>query len=269
MPITEGEQWTREQLELLLGARFSPPAVARFLANSQRRANDVRRRRPELGRQGVRWGIAGAGAWSALAVAGPGPFRRRAGAGLAWWALTCLMLDWHLGMLETEEGDPRPLGAADALTLTRVWLAPAVLEEPEPLLCAAGFATDVLDGMAARSLGRPTRAGRDLEGLADFCFATALLSGLRRDDAIGRTASAAELARLGTGLAFSLAAYFGRAEPPDRALTGAARPTTVLRAGGLIAAATGRRKLGTAMVAAGCAWSVALLGRALARGRSG
>jgi phosphatidylglycerophosphate synthase len=182
---------------------------------------------------------------------------------LAWWALTCLMLDWHLGMFETDDGRPRPLGPADALTLSRAWLAPAVLESPGPALAAAGFATDVLDGVAARSLGEPTRAGRDLEGLADACFAAALLAGLRRRHAIGPAASAAELTRLGAGFSYSLAAYFGRAEPPDRALTLAARPTTVLRAGGLIAAAAGRRRLGTALVAAGCAASVALMGRAL------
>ena len=254
MALTEGEQWTRDQLELLLSRRFSPPAVAHFLAESQRRASHVRRRRPELARQELRWASAGAAACLAL------PPRRRM---LAWWGLVCVMLDWHLGMLETDDGRSRPLGPADALTLARVWLAPAVLEEPRPALCAAGFATDVLDGIAARSLGEPTRAGRDLEGLADACFAAALLTGLRRRDAIGPAASAAELARLGAGLSYSLAVYFGRAQPPDRELTRAARPTTVMRAGGLIAAAAGRRRLGTALVAAGCAASVALVGKAL------
>ena len=121
MAMTEGERWTREQLELLLSRRFSPPAVAHFLAESQRRANAVRAERPELARQELRWALAGAGACLAL------PPRRRM---LAWWALTCLMLDWHLGMLETEDGRPRPLGAADALTLARAGLAPAVLETP-------------------------------------------------------------------------------------------------------------------------------------------
>ena len=265
MALTEGEQWTREQLELLLSRRFSPPAVGHFLAASQRRANDVRRTRPELARQELRWGLTGAAAWTGLAACGARPFRAR---GLAWWALACVMLDWHLGMLETDHGRPRPLGAADALTLARVWLAPAMLEEPSPALCAAGFATDVLDGIAARSLGEPTRAGRDLEGLADACFAAALLAGLRRREAIGPSAAAAELMRLGAGLSYSLAVYFGRAQPPDPALTRAARPTTVVRAGGLVAAAAGRRRLGTALVAAGCAASVGLVGRALSRGRA-
>ena len=258
MALTEGEQWTRQQLEQLLSRRFSPPAVAHFLAQSQQRANEVRRRRPDLARQEMRWALVGAVACVPL------PGRRRM---LAWWALTCLMLDWHLGMFETDDGRHRPLGPADALTLTRAWLAPAVLEAPGPALAAAGFATDALDGLAARSLGEPTRAGRDLEGLADACFAAALLAGLRRRGAIGPAASAAELVRLGAGFSYSLAVYFGRAEAPDRELTRAARPTTVLRAGGLVAAAAGRRRLGTALVAAGCAASVALVGRALSRGR--
>jgi phosphatidylglycerophosphate synthase len=259
MAMTEGEQWTREQLELLLARRFSPRGVAHFLAESQRRSNDVRRRRPELARQELRWGLTGAAACLAM------PARGRM---LTWWALTLVMLDWHLGMLETADGRARPLGAADALTLARVWLVPAVLENPGPALCAAGFATDALDGVAARSLGEPTRAGRDLEGLADACFAAALLTGLRRRDAIGRTASAAELIRLCAGFSYSLAVYFGRADAPDRELTRAARPTTVVRAAGLVSAAAGRRKLGTALVASGCAASVALLGRELSRGRA-
>jgi phosphatidylglycerophosphate synthase len=248
--MTDGEQWTREQLELLLSRRFSPAAMAHFLAESQRRANAVRAERPELARQELRWGLAGAAACLAA------PDRRRA---LTWWALTMLMLDWHLGMLETEDGRPRALGPADALTLSRAALAPVVLDSPGPLIAGAGFLTDALDGIAARELGEPTRAGRDLEGLADLCFTTALLIGLRRRERIDRAASAAELLRLGSGLSYSLAAYFGRAEPPDRELVGAARPTTVLRGAGLIAAAAGRRRLGTGLVAAGCAASVALL----------
>ena len=193
------------------------------------------------------------------------PFRSRVREGLAWWAAVAVMLDWHLGMVETEDGRPRALGPADALTLGRVWLAPVALASPTPLVCAAGFATDALDGPLARA-AEPTRAGRDLEGLADACFATALLVGLRRQAAIGRTASAAELARLGAGLAYSLAIYFGRAETPDRRLTRAARLTTPVRAGGLLAASAGRSRLGTALVALGCGWSAGLVAMAIRDG---
>jgi len=266
--LTEGERWARDQLSELLRARFSPAGVVRFLAASGRRAGEVRGARPELGRQSVAWSAAGGAAWSALAACGVEPFRSRVRSGLAWWGLTAVMLDWHLGMLETPDGRPRHLGTADALTLARVWLAPAVLEDPKPALCAAGFATDVLDGMAARRLAEPTRAGRDLEGLADACFAAALLVGLRRREALGRTAAAAELARLGAGFAYALAVYFGSAEAPDPALTRAARLTTPVRAAGMVIAAAGRRRAGTALVACGCVASLALNGRALSRGRA-
>ena len=204
--------------------------MARFLVASQRRAADVRGRRPELRRQSRVWLVAGAGAWVLPAVAGVEPFRGQARGGLAWWCLTALMLDWHLGMMETEDGRPRPLGAADALTLVRVWLTPVAWAEPTPFVCAAGFATDVLDGPVARA-GEATRAGRDLEGLADACFATALLAGLRRRGALGPAASAAELVRLGAGVAGSLTYYFSRAEAPDRALVQAARNHARARAG--------------------------------------
>ncbi len=261
--LTEGEQWTRAELEALLTERFSPQAIASFLAHSQRRAGDVRSRRPDLGRQSRSWIGAGAGLWGALALAGVEPFRSRARSGLAWWALSGVMLDWHLGMVETAAGKPRALGLADALTLARVWLAPAALEDPRPVLCLAGFATDVLDGQAARRLGEPTRAGRDLEGLADVCFAGAVLIGLRRADRVGAAASAAELTRLCAGFAYALIVYFGRARAPDPQLIRAARLTTPVRAGGLVAASLGRRRSGTALVAGGCVGSLVLLAAAV------
>ncbi len=263
-PPTEGERWARSELEHLLDARFSARGIAQFLIASQHRAGEVRSRRPELGRQSRRWSASGGALWAGLALMRIDPFRARLRGGLAWWGLTAVMLDWHLGMVETEDGRPRALGPADALTLTRVWLAPAVLEAPTPVLCAAGFATDVLDGRAARA-SQPTRAGRDLEGLADVCFAGALLLGLRRRGAIGPTASTAELTRIGAGFAYALAIYFGRARPPADRLTRAARLTTPARAGGMVLAAAGHRRSGTALVALGCAASVGLLAAALAR----
>ena len=257
--------WTREQLQLLLDARFSPAGVTRFLLASQRKASRVHRGRPELRRQSARWLTVGAMAWCALALARVEPFRGRLRSGLGWWALTALMLDWHLGMVETEDGRARALGPADALTLARVWLAPAALARPTPLVCAAGFATDALDGRAARA-AEPTRAGRDLEGLVDTCFAGAVLLGLRRDERIGFAASGAELVRLVAGLSYAVAVYFGRARPPVPGLVRAARLTTPLRAGGLIAASAGRPRLGGTLVGTGCAWSAGLLVAAWRRG---
>ena len=138
------------------------------------------------------------------------------------------MLDWHLGMFETEDGRPRNLGAADALTLARAWLVPVALDAPSPLVCLAAAATDTLDGPAARRAG-PTRAGRDLEGLVDACFAAAALRGARRRGWLGRAPVAGELARIGAGFAYAVGVWFGRAQPPPAALLHAARWSTALR----------------------------------------
>ena len=110
--MTEGERWARDALASLRAARFRPTAVAAFLVASQRRANETRARRAGLARQARAWSAIGAAAWAVPAAVGVQPLRGRAGPGLAWWGLTSLMLDWHLGMVETEEGEPRALGAA-------------------------------------------------------------------------------------------------------------------------------------------------------------
>lgn len=49
-----------------------------------RRSSDVRGARPDLARRSQRWEL----------------------------AATCLMLEWHLGMVESEAGEPRNLSAA-------------------------------------------------------------------------------------------------------------------------------------------------------------
>jgi hypothetical protein len=260
--LTEGERWAREQLAALLAARFSPPAVGRFVLASQRRANDARRARPELGRQAWGWMAAGAGAWLGLAAGGAQPFRRRLRAGLGWWAACAVMLDWHLGMVETADGRPRPLGAADALTLSRAWLVPVALDAPTPLVCGIAGASDVLDGRFARA-AEPTRIGRDLEGLVDACFGAAALRAGLREGRIGRAVVVAELARLGAGFGYALFLYFGRATAPDPRVTGAARVTTPVRVAGLIAAGLGRRRLAGALVGGGAVGSVAALVAAL------
>jgi len=187
---------------------------------------------------------------------------------LTWWAAIALMLDWHLGMFETTEGEARPLGPADALTLTRAWLVPLAARRPTPALCAAAGLTDALDGIAARKTA-PTRAGRDLEGLVDLAFAVAALRGLIDEDKLPKAAAAAETARVGAGLAYALAAYFRNAERPDDDLLHAARATTVLRVAGIAAAAGGRRRAGTLLVTAGCALSVSLAAGSRASSRAG
>jgi len=117
---------------------------------------------------------AGGAAWVVLALSGAEPFRRGVRGGLAWWGATALMVDWHLGMVESEDGRPRALGPADALTLARAWLVPVAAHAPTPLVCLAAGASDVLDGHLARA-DEPTRIGRDLEGLVDAAFAVAAL----------------------------------------------------------------------------------------------
>jgi hypothetical protein len=262
VPRTDGELWAREQLELLRGARFAPRAVARFLAASQRRTSEQRRARPATARRTRRWMAAGAAAWAALALARREPFRRRIGAFVGWWALTWLMLDWHIGMVETEDGRARNLGPADACTLVRVWLVPAVADEPAPWMCALAFASDALDGRLARA-GEPTRIGRDLEGLADWAFAAAALSGALRRGWLGRGAGSGELVRLGAGLGYALVVYFGSASAPDARVVHAARLATPLRAGGLVAAGFGHRRAADALIAGGAAWSALAIARAL------
>lgn len=259
--LTEGEAWSRRELEALLAERFAPRAIGRFLLRSQRRATDVRRRRPALARQSRRWTTTGAAAWLALAAAGREPFRRNLGVGLAWWAACALMLDWHLGMVEEEDGRPATLGPADACTLTRVWLVPVAADAAHPAAVALAAATDVLDGQLARA-SRTTRAGRDLEGLVDLCFAVAALRGARRAGGVSTMAVAAELTRVGAGLGFSLWTYFGHAAPPSPALVRAARLTTPVRVAGVLAAGSGRRQAADILVIAGAVASVGLVARA-------
>ena len=245
--MTEGERWALDALrELRAGG-----SVARFLVASHRRAAATRRGRPQLARQARAWIAIGVLAWAVPRL------RPRARAGVAWWLAVALMLDWHLGMVESEDGEPRMLGPADACTLLRAWLVPLVAAEPRPLVVAIGFATDAADGALARR-SVPTRAGRDLEGIVDAVFDFAAVRGTHRAGGLGRTAAALELARLTGGTVYALGSYFGAGRPPAPGLARAARATAPLRAAGLIAAAAGHRRpagilLGTGAVAGAAA----------------
>ena len=172
------------------------------------------------------------------------------------------MLDWHLGMVETDDGRPRMLGAADALTLLRAWLVPVAAVAPAPGVIALAGATDALDGRLARA-AEPTRIGRDLEGLVDTAFAMAALRGSLARGWIGRPAAVAEIARLGTGFGYAVWVYFGRADAPDPVVTRAARLTTPVRVSGLILAGCGQRRAANALIAVGSGWSVVAVARAL------
>lgn len=261
-PPTEGERWTEERLNALRDARFAPAALRAFLGAALRRSGQARAARPQLAAQSRRWMAVGALAWAAPALAGVEPFRRCARGGLAWWGLTSLMLDWHLGMLETPEGEPRPLGPADAATLARAWLVPVVAADPRPLFCIVGAASDAVDGRLARATA-PTRAGRDLEGMVDACFEAAALTGLRRADAIGRPAAVAEAARVAAGLLYTLHAYFGTGRAPAERIVRSGRVTAPVRMAGVAAAAAGRRRAGTILLGLGSAVAIADVAAAL------
>lgn len=255
---TEGERWARDELEALRHARFSPRGVALFLVRSQRRARAVRRARPPLARQARRWEATGAASWLGLAALGCPPFRRRFGPGLTWWAACALMLDWHLGMVEDEDGGPAALAAADACTLARAWLVPVVADAAHPAAILLGAASDVADGRLARAT-RTTRAGRDLEGLVDVCFALAALRGARRAGGLSRIAAGAELTRLGAGVAYALGSYFGRTQAPSPALLRAGRALAPARVAGLTAAGAGRRRAAGVLVGGSAALGIGLV----------
>jgi phosphatidylglycerophosphate synthase len=176
--MTPGEQWTAEQLDALRADRFTQMAWARFLSASFRRAADTRRARPQLARQARSWSIIGLSADLAIR-----PWARKARIPaprhltfLLWWLSVCAMLDWHLGMFEGPAGERRErLGAADALTLLRLWSIPLLAAQRDPgagsgpafaALIASAAASDALDGALARRAG-PIRLGRDLDTLAD------------------------------------------------------------------------------------------------------
>ncbi len=229
--LSEGERWTREALDRLRARRFSSPALVEFLAASLARARSVRARRPELVSQSRRFGAVGLAGSAAL---GPHAVLRW----LAWWA----MLDWHLGMAESDGGpEPRAraLGAADALTLSRLWAAPIARRTAHPAVIAVASATDVVDGLLARRVG-PTRLGRDLDWAADASFFHAAVDGLVERGSLRPWVLAAERAHLlivvGTGLARYLGASTRPATPGQRAV-----PAT-LGATGLLLAATADRR---------------------------
>lgn len=264
--MTEGEQWAQAELRQLRARHFTPAAVGAFLAASVRRADEVRRARPALVRRARRWELGGMAAWSSLALYRREPFRRRAVSGLAWWGLVALMLEWHLGMIESEDGEPRNLGAADALTLVRAFLVPVIADDLHTAALTAAAVSDVLDGLAARATV-PTRAGRDLEGLVDAAVLAAALRCAHRTGRLSPAVVALELGRVTAGFGYTVAVYFARTQPPSRTVVRAGRLSTPLRLAGLIAAGRGWRRPADALVATGSLISILLLACALRAGR--
>jgi hypothetical protein len=139
--------------------------------------------------------------------------------GLAWWWSVWRMLDWHLGMAEGGDGRPRSrLSPADAVSLTRFWLVPAlpsIAKHPTglPVVIVLAGASDWLDGMLARRHGR-TRLGRDLHTTADLAFLTVAALSARRSDRLSAPACRALVARQAIGIVLAAGAVFGRARRP-------------------------------------------------------
>ena len=221
-PATDGERWAADALTTLRDGRFTPTAISRFLTASLQRANGTRTQRPALVRQARRWIIAGtlgtlAARETATRHGKPVPTR---GTLIAWLTAVALMLDWHLGMVEGNAGEPREqLSAADALTLTRAAIAPFARAAPPDadlylLLLAVAGITDLLDGPLARSQGGGTRFGRDFDSLADSAFRMAAIHGARRQGWIGDSAHHALAVRqtlLGTHAVLN---WFARSHRP-------------------------------------------------------
>jgi phosphatidylglycerophosphate synthase len=209
-----------------------------------------------LARQARRWGLAGALAW--LAACGASrhlrDVRLRPAAGLGWWLIVWQMLDWHLGMAEGGDGQPRArLSPADAASLARFWLVPAIPAMARsrvglPTVIIAAGLTDWLDGALARRYGR-TRLGRDLDTTADLAVIATAAVAARIAGRITPSAFAALTARQGTGVLLSIVAVFTRARRPAIR----ARPWgAVPRVAGLAMCTAGLHRTGTTVLLIGC-----------------
>jgi phosphatidylglycerophosphate synthase len=254
-PLTDGERWTAEELSKLRIRRYRPRAWIAFARSSFARSTASRDARPLMARQARAWGLAGAAAWivACAGARGRGQLRLRVIPGLGWWCAVWPMLDWHLGMAEEGDGNPRErLSPADAVTLARFWLVPAVAgtaRSPRglPTVVILGGLSDWLDGKLARRRGR-TRLGRDLDTTADLAFITSAAIAARSADRISPVGFWLISARHSVGLALSLAAVFGRARRPAIC----ARPYgAALRIAGLTVSTTGATDSGTVLLALG------------------
>jgi len=239
--LTDGERWTLAELELLRAGGWGLRALRDFLRASQLRANHTRRLRPELFRQELAFTGVGVAAWLGAgylpAESSVASSRRQ---GLIWWALCSLMLDWHLGMVQTPEGRNVPLGLADALTLARAWLVPAVAVRADPVLLAIGGISDGLDGMVARSTRR-TRFGAQFDSLVDACFGLAALRAARASG-LSPSVVLTEQIRVTAGAVYVAGEYLAAGRHPDERLRASGRSAVPLRLAGLIAAGLGSRR---------------------------
>ena len=231
--MTEGERWAGELLAELRDARSAPAGWRRFLARSFERAAEQRRAHRRAHVQTVILGALGLTAWAAVALAGRPAVTV---AGLAWWLLVVVMLDWHLGMVERADGSPLPgIGAANAVTLGRAAVVPALpLLSPEltaAALAAAG-ASDMLDGWLARARDEVTRLGRWLDGAVDGFVLSVAATFLASDGLLAPWLAGLVAFRYAVPWLAIGATYFACAEPPPPAGHVSGRlPGAVLLAG--------------------------------------
>jgi phosphatidylglycerophosphate synthase len=256
--MTDGERWAADELLALRTAGFRPAAWRRFLAASFRRAGVTRAAHGALARQAHAWSAIGllaglAAVRAARRVGAPAP---RPATWAAWWLSTALMLDWHLGMLESRDGSRHErLRAADALTLARVGLVPFIAATGPArhragftALLAASATTDLLDGALARRTGT-TRLGRDLDTVADLLSRSAAVRAARRAGWLTPRAARLTLARQAIPLAVVSATYFGAGRRPTPGAFGDTRWTAPALLGGLALSPTAPRP-GNALVRA-------------------
>lgn len=236
--MTEGEAWTAEQLAELRTARYAPSAWIRFVARSFARARKGRADRRRAHRQTVVLGVAGVAAWSAALAAGR-PWL--ALAGMLWWLLVTLMVDWHLGMLEDPFGRRLDgLGLANLLSIARAAVVPALVVASPALLVAllvpAGIA-DAIDGRVARARREESRLGLSLDGGVDGLVVGAAAIGVARADLLPWWVAALALGRHALHWLILAAASFARAQAPARdGLVSGKIPGLVLFAGLTLAA---------------------------------
>ncbi len=255
--LTDGERWTLAELQRLRADGWRPRALRDFLWASQIRANHTRRLRPALVRQELAWISIGVAAWlGAGHLPAESSIARSRRQGLIWWAACSLMLDWHLGMLETPEGQAVALGAADALTLVRAWLVPAVAVRDDPVLVVIGGLTDAIDGLVARSTRR-TRFGAQFDGLVDACFAAAALRGAVSAGGVSPAVVLIERVRLTVGAVYVASEYRAAGRHPDERLRASGRSAAPVRIAGLLAAGLRRRRCADRLIVAAASISVA------------
>jgi phosphatidylglycerophosphate synthase len=214
--VTAGEEWVRDLLHELRAQHYRSRGWLRLLAESFVRAHVNRVERRVEHRQTLALGITGLVAWIAL-----GAFHLwLALAGALWWLLVVAMIDWHLGMLENDDGRAlRRLGLPNLLTAARAGIVP-VLTVASPALLAAlvisAGGTDVIDGRLARARAEQTRLGAWLDPSVDALLLSAAAIGAARLSLLPWWGAALVAGRHALQWLGVAAVYFVRAAPPGR-----------------------------------------------------